>query len=184
MTDETETKTGRPDPKLVSVTERDRQREAQRSERRRVLEARMHPRLLKAILENPSPSALLLGPSGTGKTAGAQLIEALAGIRLHWCDAEDLLTAEKRYQLGKGEAPEVEDAITCEHLLLDDIGSTPDVGRVMWRVINARYRASKSTIVTSGLTQKEFVACVGGSFVRRVIEQHAGYETLAVDLHA
>lgn len=128
-------------------------------------------------------SAVLMGPTGCGKTtAAALLVLRSAPPGLHWCYATDLAMADRYHKLGDGEPPAIERARSATALVIDDIGA--ESSAALWTILNHRYHEGLPTIATTGLTRDELTAAIGAAAVRRLRDQHAGHEVLIVDCHA
>jgi hypothetical protein len=141
------------------------------------------PGAMAARLGNAATlSALLMGPTGCGKTtAAAVLALRCAPVDLHWVYATDLATADRYHKLGQGEPPALEQCRKAKALVLDDIGAEPNPA--LWTILNHRYHEGLPTIATTGLTRDELSATIGAAAVRRLVEQHAGHEVLIADCH-
>lgn len=137
--------------------------------RRRPLESRISPELMVALRRTRTCCALLIGPTGCGKTSGAGWIMGDFGGRL--IRATDLATAYKRYPLGEGLPTEVEVACSRQVIVLDDVGAERDVTTIQ-EVLDHRYSRGYPTVVTSGLTHEELIAHLGMAYYRRIIDQH------------
>lgn len=155
-------------------------------------------RLLSRGLANSNTiCALLLGPTGVGKSCGAAYLVRRAlnefvhsngrqfapATDLLWAKATALALAERRHPLGEDVPTLVKRASTCGLLVLDDIGLDSIDGGV-FDVLDARYHACLPTIATSGLSSSALTKHLGASGVRRLTEQHAGYPVLLVDVPA
>lgn len=195
---------GSPSAGLPAATERNARRsDAVRAHRATVkaamadLEQRMHPRLLAALRLGASPSAVLLGPTGIGKTAAARWIAQFATrTRSHHMplrNARELGASERRHPLGEGYPAALREARESELLGLDDLGTEEDrdIG-VMQELLEARYSRNAATFITTGLTKHALRDRYGAPSVRRMLEQHAARElrvgkalwpVLIVDLH-
>jgi DNA replication protein DnaC len=143
-----------------------------------------------------SPSLLLLGPTKVGKsTVAAMLFRALVGRgieeggddweraqAMRWFGAEDLATARRQHPLGKGEAPDVEDACMATLLFIDDAGWDKDPA-VVSEILDARYERMQPTVLTSGKTRHELTDHYGAAVVRRLIES-GGKRATVVEVFA
>jgi DNA replication protein DnaC len=137
------------------------------------LEPRIKPFLLDRIRRQPTPCAILLGPTGVGKTSAMRWIALAVGPRAYEIRASRLGSAPRRHPLGEGDAPEIVRARSARVLCLDDVGTEEerDIGTLQ-EVIDHRYIAGLATIVTTGLRQKELSEHLGAAYVRRLLEQH------------
>jgi hypothetical protein len=194
---------GSPSTGLPTPAERERRSDAVRAHRATVkaamgeLEPRMHPRLLAALKSGPSPSAVLLGPTGVGKTAAARWIAQMSTLtrfgHMPIRNARELGASERRHPLGEGYPAALREARESELLGLDDLGTEEDrdIG-VMQELLEARYSRNAATFITTGLTKNALRDRYGAASVRRMLEQHAARElrvgkalwpVLIVDLH-
>lgn len=148
------------------------------------------PALHAAVKEwrRRSGSMALLGwVTGSGKTAAVvalahRMLDAArdnpaiggddlwfaAGIR--FVPAIDLATARKEHRLGAGEPPLLEAAVDARLLILDELGyleARHDITAIQ-EVIDARYRAARPTIYTSGATKAQLAEVYGHATVRRI----------------
>jgi DNA replication protein DnaC len=119
-------------------------------------------------------TALLLGPSGVGKstTMALALKRACRQPRLFsavWFYARALAQAQRQYPLGRGDCPEVERATECGLLILDDLGLERDPAELV-DVVHARYEQGRPTWTSSGLSMPELRERYGEAFVRRLVE--------------
>lgn len=146
------------------------------------LEPRMHRRLIAALKGGASPSAVLLGPTGVGKTGAAHWIAEMATLtrfrHMSIRNARELGSAERRHPLGDGYPAVLRDARESELLALDDLGTEEDRDTgVMQELFEARYARNAATFITTGLTKKGLMDRYGAATVRRMLEQHAQRES-------
>ncbi|HEX4476036.1 MAG TPA: hypothetical protein VH142_13215 [Polyangiaceae bacterium] len=139
------------------------------------------PALVRAAREQHEGdrNIVLLGRSGVGKTATL----ALAGWRFYlaqpknhfralvWFYARDLAAVAAQYPLGRGEPPELDRASTAPLLVLDDLGQERegDHGAIL-DVLDRRYRAERTTWISSGLTVDQLRARYSEAAYRRMCE--------------
>lgn len=158
---------------------------------RRALEPRVRdPRLLAALRQADTRCALLLGPTGVGKTSAARWARIRHGGC--WARAIDLGACERRHSLGQGKPALLHHAVDAPVLYLDDLGTedSRDVG-ILQDVIDQRYAAQppRPMFVTTGLTLDGLRTYLGAPTVRRLLEQHVPrpgggvWPVLCVDLH-
>lgn len=130
-------------------------------------------RVLDVVRASPSPCALLLGPTGVGKTTAALWIHA--GFGGEWAPARQLAAAERWHPFGEGPPPAITRACTARVLYLDDLGAeeTRDVGALQ-EVLERRYAspAGLATVTTTGLTRQQLTDRYGAMTVRRLTDQH------------
>jgi DNA replication protein DnaC len=140
-----------------------------------------HQRMLDAALKSNTLCALLLGPTGCGKTSVARYL--VRHHRAYWVRAIDLSAASQRHGLGEGVPPEIEIARSAGALVIDDIGQERDT-LALYDVLDWRYARNLPTIATSGLTLEALTAHIGAEKVRRIAEQHVpGMKVLHVNCH-
>lgn len=120
---------------------------------------------------------LLTGPVGTGKThmAVARVIELIKrGHRAVFVPAAELLMDLRRAYDGESTESDVMAIYSnAEVLLLDDLGAervTEWTKQVFYVLINRRYNAMRSTIVTTNLTPAQ----LGDVFDQRVVSRLTG----------
>lgn len=117
-------------------------------------------------------NALLVGPSGAGKTslAVACLRERLAHGGEYF-SAVALGQASLRHKAGAGEAPLVERACRVPLALIDDVGSeAPTAASSLPEVIFRRHESGLATWITTGLRRSDLVARYGEGIARRMVE--------------
>ena len=159
-------------------TEDARRRAQQRlAELRAPLEPRIQSDLLGRLRAEESPSALLLGPTGCGKTSAALWLIARVRKSARFVTSAELTNAEREHRLGDGPPPLVDRCRTAGYLVLDDVGFEREPFAVQ-DLLNVRYQLSLPTIVTTGLTMRELRDRFGAAYVRRIAEQHAGHQVL------
>lgn len=139
--------------------------------KRAALAPRIEKRILAKLQARHSPCALLLGPTGCGKTSAALWLRvSLPG---EWAHARDLGACERHHKLGEGTAPAFDRACSSRVLYLDDLGTEDvrDIG-VLQHVLERRYASGLATCVTSGLTRPDLTNRYGAATMRRLAEQH------------
>lgn len=140
----------------------------------------VHPKLVQfASSEAPSErSALLMGPTGTGKSTAAAYALLLelrrryrrgADVRPAWMYARALAQAAKYHPLGEGAPPEVMKASAGGLLILDDLGLERDPGEII-DVLHERYESGLPTWTTTGLNHEQLTERYGEALVRRLTE--------------
>jgi hypothetical protein len=128
-----------------------------------------------------SGGLLFIGRTGAGKSSAAAWLfrrllrvgwqqggDAWARVgALRWFSAEDLVRARLEHALGRGEAPEIEQAERATLLFLDELGWERDPS-VVSGVMQKRYERQLPTVTTSGRTAAELTAMYGAAVVRRM----------------
>jgi hypothetical protein len=127
---------------------------------------------------------VLAGPTGTGKTVAALHAvlllwqRRLAALRplpnVQFVKHTALASARRNSQLGR-ESQLIEDAISAELLIIDDIGQADDRDPALFEVIDGRYDAGRLTIATTGLEPHSldkhgFKGRVGEAPLRRLLQ--------------
>jgi hypothetical protein len=156
--------------------------------RRTELQWRIQGKLLAAIKAHPTPCALIIGPTGCGKTSAAQWLRA--GLKGDWFHARELAACERRHSLGDGVPPMLERACSNRVVYIDDLGTEDarDVS-VLQHVFERRYAGGLATVTTTGLTRAMLTERYGAASVRRMRDQHGAPATggewpvLVIDLH-
>jgi DNA replication protein DnaC len=160
------------------------------------LAARVQPvsAIARAFAARTSLSLVLSGPAGAGKTALARAVwfeRALARIdcvrrddfiatwqeedsfhvRALFATAHDLAKARREHRLGDGEAPLVDDAMTVDLLLLDELGADSTRGDdAVGEVVHQRHAHERPTIYTTAFSLDELAERHGDGVARRVFE--------------
>jgi hypothetical protein len=116
------------------------------------------------VVEGPSEaakSAMALAVAqyvlARGERAGASEVDAARAAGVRYMRALDLAAAGPQHGLGKGPSPLEREARDASVLVLDDVGAEDaDPGRVIARVLHARYDERRQTVVTTGLTRPAY----------------------------
>lgn len=150
---------------------------------------RLGQKLRDSLSGRVSPCALLLGPTGCGKTSAARYLAlCTAGVTRH-LRARDLALAERRHPIGSGLSPEMSTARNATQLVIDDVGSEGSDVAALQDVLDMRYAAGLAVTVTTGLTMSELTNHIGSAYVRRIVDQHVLSEgdqkwpVLVIDCH-
>lgn len=134
------------------------------------LEQRMEARILAALKKASGPCFIILGPTGTGKTAAMRwLMLKFGGLIMH---ARELGSCERRHALGDGYSPEFKLLRREPVVYIDDLGEEdPRDTPVITEAIDIRYRHGLAVAVNSRRTRQELTQRYGASYVRRLAEQ-------------
>lgn len=148
---------------------------------------RFGPKSLEVLAESvdATRNILLSGPSGAGKTALASAyltrwlvsVQASGDFRGHpgnarFVSAYRLARARAEHRLGGGEPPLVKLALGASTLILDDLGSEPDVrDSAVGEVLYERHCEGRRTIVTTGYNNPQDAAVRYGDGIARRIWQ-------------
>jgi DNA replication protein DnaC len=122
-----------------------------------------------------SPSLLILGPTGTGKThqaLGAIRTLAAAGITVGWhADTAAGLFASLRPREGTDTEAEFRKVAAVQLLLLDDLGagkSSEWTEEILYRLVNDRYQAMLPGLFTSNVPLADLRAALGDRVASRL----------------
>lgn len=124
-----------------------------------------------------TPSLLILGPTGTGKTHYAySALRAVAetGARTRWTafTAPDLF-AHLRPTPGRDDEQALQDVVQTGLLFIDDLGAaklSEWTEEITYRVVNYRYEQCLPGIYTSNIPPKELANAVGARVASRLTE--------------
>mgnify|MGYP000868798561 CR=1 FL=1 len=156
---------------------------------RAALQPRIHARIMNELRKKHTPCALLMGPTGCGKTSAALWLRvALPG---EWAGARELAACERKHPLGEGSPPAFERACSSRVLYIDDLGTEDqrDIS-VLQQVYDQRYSRGLATVTTTGLHREQLTERYGAATVRRMVDQHVArsgggeWPVLVVDMHA
>lgn len=137
-----------------------------------------------------SGNLILLGNTGCGKTLGAAvlakrlLLAAEQGRawnrarRIVFVDAAKLALAREQYGFGAGEAPLIAKCESAPLLVLDELGFLDKDTGVIEQVIDARDKARRPTVVTSGMKPEELEGRYGTATARKLMGQ--GHQVVQV----
>jgi len=150
---------------------------------------RIPPRFLAATATHPdiaawceafgpsSPSLLILGPVGTGKTYqafGAIRTLAAKGVTTGWhADTAPGLLASLRPRADADSEGEYRKIAAVPLLLLDDVGAAKAsewTEEILYRLINDRYEAMLPGLFTSNIPAAELRAVLGDRIASRLAE--------------
>ena len=150
---------------------------------------RIPPRFRAAVASNPdviawceefspsSPSLLILGPVGTGKTHqafGAIRTLAANGVTVGWhADTAPGLLASLRPRADADSESEYRRIAAVPLLLLDDIGAAKAsewTEEILYRLVNDRYEAMLPGLFTSNIPAAELRVMLGDRIASRLAE--------------
>lgn len=157
-----------------------------------ITDRRIPPRFRNATANHPdvsawcegfspeSPSLLILGPTGAGKTYqayGAIRTLASLGVTVRWeaATAPDLY-ASLRPREGTDSETELGRLTSAELLLVDDLGAakvTEWTEEILYRLVNNRYEAMLPGIFTSNVPAAELRGTIGDRVASRLAEMCA-----------
>lgn len=120
------------------------------------------------------PSLLLRGPTGTGKTHVSLAIAAGAaqnGFSVLYQPAGKLFSTLEREHFGKQAGDTEALALTCDLLVLDDLGTEFDTSftnAALYNIINTRMLDSLPTVISTNLTQEGLQQRYGDQITSRI----------------
>ncbi|MBP3381351.1 MAG: ATP-binding protein [Clostridia bacterium] len=121
-----------------------------------------------------APSLLLRGPTGTGKThASLAMASAIAanGFSVIYQPAGKLFRTLEREHFGKQEGDTETLALTCDLLVIDDLGTEFDTGftvATLYNILNTRILDELPTIISTNLTQEGIQQRYGDQITSRI----------------
>lgn len=137
-------------------------------------------------------NVIFLGPTKKGKTAAQGylfrrlILESVrtgenwdSVVSMRWLRAQKLQKEAEAHPMGKGELPEIKEAVSCRLLFIDELGWEKD--RSMFsNILAERYDAELPTIISSGYRVEELEEIYGEAFIRRMAE-HEGRKPYLVE---
>jgi len=131
--------------------------------------------------DTSAPSLLLRGPTGTGKThLSLAMASAIAanGFSVVYQPAGKLFRTLEREHFGKQEGDTETVALTCDLLIIDDLGTEFDTAftsATLYNIINTRMLDDLPTIISTNLTQEGLQERYGDQITSRIT---GGFEPL------
>ena len=125
--------------------------------------------------DTASPSLLLRGPTGTGKTHVSLAIARKAierGYGVVYGPVQMLLHKLEKEHFGRADGNSEEMMTGCDLLILDDLGSefsSPFYTSCLYNLINSRMLENKPTIISTNLGQNELMERYGEQITSRII---------------
>lgn len=121
-----------------------------------------------------APSLLLRGPTGTGKTHVSLAIATTVagnGFSVLYQPAGKLFRTLEREHFGKDNGDTESIVMTCDLLILDDLGTefeTNFTTTMLYNIINTRMLDGLATVISTNLTQEGLQARYGDQIVSRI----------------
>lgn len=128
-----------------------------------------------AHFSEQSPSLLLCGPTGVGKTHfSLAVVRAAAqkGLRVVYGSAQTLLHRLEREHFGRQEGDSEQLMCTVSLLVLDDLGvefTSPFYTASLYNIINSRILAGLPTVISTNLTAKQLQERYGDAISSRIV---------------
>ncbi len=126
-----------------------------------------------------SPSLLMLGQTGLGKT---HLSLAIAGQVINrgygviYASAQNILNKLENEKFGRSESADTElKLIDCDLLILDDLGtefSTQFTVSVIYNIINSRLLSAKPTIISTNLSMEQLEKTYSQRISSRILSEY------------
>lgn len=122
-----------------------------------------------------SPSLLLRGPTGTGKTHVSLAIARRAaeqGYHVVYGPVQKLLRQLEREHFGRDEGESEELLCHCDLLILDDLGAefaSPFYASCLYTILNARLLQQLPTIISTNLNMQQIQERYGDAIASRVM---------------
>jgi len=110
--------------------------------------------------KNKFKNLILTGPTGTGKTYCANLIQhelTIKGFRVHLTSTFNLVKRMKDYLFGQDTAVP-RDFFESDLLIIDDLGAEPTIknsDEMLYTVINERYSNNQPLVITTNLSKDQ-----------------------------
>lgn len=144
------------------------------SPRERMADVIAYCRDWAADFSDESPSLLLRGPAGTGKThvslAMAREVTE-KGCRVVYGSVGRLLRQIEREHFGREEGDSIERMESCDLLILDDLGTefaSPFYTSSLYELINDRILSGRPTVLSTNLNQKQLQERYGVQIASRI----------------
>lgn len=122
-----------------------------------------------------SPSLLLRGPTGTGKTHVSLAITRLAAERGFYAvygPTQQLLHQLEKEHFGRADGNSEDMMTECDLLVLDDLGAefpSPFYTSCLYNLINTRMLAGLPTIISTNLSARQLTERYGEQITSRII---------------
>lgn len=152
------------------------------SPRERMVGVLTYCRQYAAGFSPTSPSLLVTGPTGVGKTHAVLAIAKAATERDYsvvYGPAGTLLGRLEKEHFGRAEGDSESVFLECDLLILDDLGTefaTPFYASCLYNLVNSRLLSGRPTIISTNLGRGELVERYGEQTASRIL---GAYEPLA-----
>ncbi len=125
-----------------------------------------------------SPSLLLYGKTGLGKTHLSLAIAGNAveeGYGVIYSSAQNLFNKLEKDKFGKADANTEEAILDCDLLIIDDLGAeftTQFTVSALYNIINSRELESKPTIISTNLMPEQLTKAYGERIASRILSNY------------
>lgn len=144
------------------------------SPRERMADVAAFCRAWAADFSLESPSLLLRGPAGTGKTHLSLAIAreaAAAGHAVIYGSVQRLLRQLEKEHFGREDGDSADRLEECDLLILDDLGTefaSPFYTSSLYEILNNRLLSGRPTIISTNLNQKQIQERYGVQIASRI----------------
>ena len=125
-----------------------------------------------------SPSLLLYGKTGLGKTHLSLAIAGNAveeGYGVIYSSAQNLFNKLEKDKFGKADANTEEAILDCDLLIIDDLGAeftTQFTVSALYNIVNSRELESKPTIISTNLMPEQLTKSYGERIASRILSNY------------
>lgn len=130
----------------------------------------------------------LSGNPGLGKTFLSACIAQVvseAGFSVVYDTAIQIFSRFEEEKFGRSETGSVQRYLTCDLLILDDLGSeltTPFLQSALYQIVNTRLISNKHTVISSNLSQKEIALRYSAQVASRIAGEYRLLEFWGQDI--
>lgn len=125
-----------------------------------------------------SPSLLLYGKTGLGKTHLSLAIAGKAveeGYGVIYSSAQNLFNKLEKDKFGKADANTEETILDCDLLIIDDLGAeftTQFTVSALYNIVNSRELEGKPTIISTNLMPEQLTKAYGERIASRILSNY------------
>ena len=130
----------------------------------------------------------LSGNPGLGKTFLSACIAQVvseAGFSVVYDTAIQIFSRFEEEKFGRSETGAVQRYLTCDLLILDDLGSeltTPFLQSALYQIVNTRLISNKHTVISSNLSQREIALLYSAQVASRIAGEYRLLEFWGQDI--
>lgn len=131
-----------------------------------------------ADFSSNSPSLLLYGKTGLGKTHLSLAIVGKAvekGFSVIYSSAQNLFNQLEKEKFGRSDANTEESVLECDLLIIDDLGAeftTQFTVSALYNIVNSRELEGKATIISTNLTPERFGTVYSERIASRILSNY------------